>query len=371
MFAKLDIKTVMQGLGLANEVALRSLTKEVVEAHNTKNMIPHPKIPDSFLIRSPTNRQESAMAVGRIIGEDSINSTPRWQHFPHQEWLIEALLAIAKTGFGHQRKRKKYLEKQLKENPKEKRGFRPRPYSGYCLTSLSPETNPQPAPQLAPTQAQTPFMTSHVPTTTLVAAPFPLVNSAFSTSSYPLESPRPDPPPRSPPSPTQSQLLSTTSQPPTSNATPLLIPTSISNLGRMILVVRRANISKSWTEPISFFLTEEALELEEAKLRERHFSYDVFESTLAQTSFLRYKGEEDQVMFQHSKLGIITIESASDWRTALNDSWQHYGDGMIRFSIKSRQAGFSQYPTPEYGLESLGDQDYGLPTLSYCVLMLT
>jgi hypothetical protein len=96
---------------------------------------------------------------------------------------------------------------------------------------------------------------------------------------------------------------------------------------------------------MSFFLTEEGLELEEAKLRERHFSYDAFESTLAQTSFLRYKDEEDQVMFQHSKLGTITIESASDWRTALNDAWQR--DGIIKFSIRSRDpATLSQYSPP-------------------------
>jgi hypothetical protein len=47
----LDVQTVLQGLGLANEAAWRSLMNEVVEAHNTKNMIPHPKIPDGFLIQ--------------------------------------------------------------------------------------------------------------------------------------------------------------------------------------------------------------------------------------------------------------------------------------------------------------------------------
>jgi hypothetical protein len=47
----LEVQTVMQGLGLANEVAWRSLMNELVEAHNTKNMIPHPKIPDGFLIQ--------------------------------------------------------------------------------------------------------------------------------------------------------------------------------------------------------------------------------------------------------------------------------------------------------------------------------
>jgi hypothetical protein len=82
---------------------------------------------------------------------------------------------------------------------------------------------------------------------------------------------------------------------------------------------------------MSSFLTEEGLNVGEAKLSERRFSYDVFESALAQTSFLRYKDEEDQVMFQHSKLGMITIESASDWRAALNDSWQK--DSILNFSI--------------------------------------
>jgi hypothetical protein len=345
----LDVQTVMQGLGLANEAAWRLLMNEVVEAHNTKNMIPHPKIPGGFMIRGLTNGQESALAVARIIQADSISSAPRWQHFPHQEWLTDALLDIAKRGFKNKRRKLQHLQ----EHPRANRRRRSDPYT------LPPKSNPQPAPQLAPAQAQTPSTTSHVQTATLVAAPSPLVNSASATSSYPLESPRPDRPPcispYPPPNPAQAQLLSTTSQPPTADATPLLMPTSISNLRRMILVVRRTSISKAWTEPMSFSLTEEGLGLEEAKLSERYFSYDAFQSALAQTSFLRYKDEEDQVMFQHSKLGKITIESASDWRTVLNDAWQHYGDGIIRFSIQIRHASFSQYPTPEDGLGSLGD----------------
>jgi hypothetical protein len=124
------------------------------------------------------------------------------------------------------------------------------------------------------------------------------------------------------------------------------------------MVVWRVTISKAWTEPMSFFLTEEGLNVKEGKLSERHFSHDVFELALAQTSFLGYKDEEDQVMFQHSKLGMITIESASDWRTALNDAWQK--DGILDFSIRSRDATtLSQYPTPEYGIGSLGDENHG------------
>jgi hypothetical protein len=325
----------MQGLGLANEAAWRSLINEVVEAHNTKNMIPHPKISDRFLIQGPTNRQESALAVARIIQADSINSAPRWQHFPHQEWLTDTLFEIAKRGFQNKQRKSKYLQERPR-HPREKgqkkqtkKRCRSDHYSGYSQTSLQPGPNPQPTPQSASTKAQALFTTSHIPTASIVAAPSPLVNSASATSSYPLESPRLGPSP----SPAQAQLLSATSKPPT-DATPLHIPTSIFNLRRMILVARRVTISKAWTEPMSFFPTEEA------KLSERYFSYDVFESALAQTSFLGYKDEENQVMFQHSKLGMITIESA----TALNDVWQK--DGILNFSIRSRDATtLSQYST--------------------------
>jgi hypothetical protein len=109
----------MQGLGLANEAAWRSLMNEVVEAHKTKNMIPHPKIPDGFLIQGPTNRQESALAVARIIQADSINSAPRWQHFSHQEWLTDALFEITKRGFQNKRRKSKYLQEHLR-HPREK-----------------------------------------------------------------------------------------------------------------------------------------------------------------------------------------------------------------------------------------------------------
>jgi hypothetical protein len=175
MLAKLDKNTCMQGLGLADEVDWRSLTKEVIEAHDTKNMIPHPKIPGGFKFQAQTSREESALAVGRIIQADSINSTQRWQHFPHHEWLIEALLAIAKSGFLNRRRLK---SRTPKENRKAERGSRPRPYSGYRQASSSPEPNPHPASLSAPTQVHTPFATSHISTSSIEAADFPLASSA-------------------------------------------------------------------------------------------------------------------------------------------------------------------------------------------------
>jgi hypothetical protein len=217
----------------------------------------------------------------RIIQADSINSAPRWQHFPHQEWLTDALFEIAKRGFQSKRRKSKYLqehprhtrEKGQKQTKKRRSSDH---YSGYSQPFLQPGPNLQPAPQSASTQVQTPFTTSHIPTASIGAAPSP-------TSSYPPESLRPGPPP----GPAQAQLLSATSKTPTTDTTPLHVPTSIFNLRRMILVARRVTISKAWTEPLSFFPTEEA------KLSERHFSYDVFESVLAQTSFLGYKDEEN------------------------------------------------------------------------------
>ena len=118
----IDVQTIMQGLGIADEAAWRSLTNEVVEAHNTKNMIPHPKIPDGLLIQGPTNRQESALAVARIIQADSINSAPKWQHFPHPEWLTDALLEIAKRGFMNKRISPKIYKNTRNTQEKAKRG---------------------------------------------------------------------------------------------------------------------------------------------------------------------------------------------------------------------------------------------------------
>jgi len=92
----IDMQTIMQGLGIANKDAWRSLINKVLEAHNTKNMVPHPTTPDGFKVQGATYGQESALAVARIIQADSISSAPRWQHFPHQEWLTDALLEIAK-----------------------------------------------------------------------------------------------------------------------------------------------------------------------------------------------------------------------------------------------------------------------------------
>jgi hypothetical protein len=314
----LDVQTVLQGLGLANEAAWISLMNEVVEAHNTKNMIPHPKIPDGFLIQGRPKGKNLHWQLRELFkrtrstlcqdGNTSLTKNGSPMHFlklrKEDSRTSEESSNIYKNTPDTQEKRDK--------NRQKKKCRRSDHYSGYSQTSLPPEPTLQPAPQSASTQAQKPFTTSHIPTTSIVAAISPLASSASPTSSYPPESPRPGPPP----SPAQAQLLSATSKPPTTDATPLHMPTSIFNLRRMIMAVRRVTISKAWTELMSFFRTEEALNVEEAKLSERHFSHDVFEPALAQTSFLGYKDEEDQVMFQHSKLGMITIESASDWRTA-------------------------------------------------------
>jgi hypothetical protein len=290
---------------LMSLIALKSLTDELLEAHDTSKMIECPDVPGTFLLKDETYKIESNLAIERVIQADMHRDVPRWSNFPDGKWLRSALSSIATIGFQKGRTREKV--KLSRGKSVELAVVR----SNHRDPSSQPASPTPPADTLLPPTQPTASI-HRMPNTTQSASS--AILQVVPRSHIPLhtratsicESPQTHP--------IASQLSRTSKF---SSSSILQTPARhVSYLSRMILVVHRERTTTPWTKPLTFFLTDQAVNIDEAKRVEKRLDYKAFKEGLAENTFLNYDGEKDRILYQHSKVGPFSIEYPSQWRTA-------------------------------------------------------
>ena len=87
---------------------------------------------------------------------------------------------------------------------------------------------------------------------------------------------------------------------------------------------------------MTFFLTDQATNLDEERRLEKHIDNRAFVEGPTENTFLNYDSGKDRIVYQHSEVGQLSIDYLSQWSAALNHAWQHCGDGRNNKTVSPK-----------------------------------